>query len=187
MAEQPCLESFYNPSVIRFRHVFDGSDMTVCIAGICSWAYEGEQTIVAICDRMITSTDVQFEPDQPKLFPFTSRIGALISGSGATQTAICSAVKLRPEVANGWNDISITVESVANFFAQDLARYRARHAEQIYLRPLGIDTATFMENQNSYQSQFVQGYYSQHSEFRHWGNADCDHWRGSNGPSSFLY
>jgi 20S proteasome alpha/beta subunit len=130
--------------------------MTVCIAGICSWPYAGPRTVVAICDRMVTSVDVQFEPDQPKLVPFTSRIGALISGSGTTQAAICNAVKRRNEILEGWDDASLTVEEVANAFAQELAHYRARHAEQIYLRPLGLDIATFMASQNSYQSQFVQ-------------------------------
>jgi len=130
--------------------------MTVCIAGICSWTPGGMRTIVAICDRMITSADLQFEPDQPKLVQFTSRIGALISGSGTTQTAIYNAVSRRSEISDGWNDASINVETVANFFAQEIAQYRARHAEQIYLRPLGLDTATFMANQSLYQPQFVQ-------------------------------
>lgn len=128
--------------------------MTVCIAGICSWGPNGPQTTIAICDRMITSTDVQFEPDQPKMFYFTAKTGALISGSGSTQTAICNAVVER--TADRWTDEDVRVQDIADMFAQELAHFRARHAEQLFLRPLGLDIATFMANQSSYQPKFVE-------------------------------
>jgi len=88
------------------------------------------------------------------MFYFTAKIGALISGAGSTQTSICNAVVQR--TANDWSNEDIRVQDIADMFAQELANYRARHAEQVFLRPLGLDTATFMANQNSYQPKFVE-------------------------------
>lgn len=130
--------------------------MTVCIAGICSWGPGGGQTAIAICDRMITSADLQFEPDQPKMFLLNARVGALIAGSGSAQTSICTAVQKRVAELGDWNDLSVNVEDVADLFAQELAVYRLRHAEQIFLRPLGLDAASFMASQTTYAPQFVQ-------------------------------
>lgn len=130
--------------------------MTVCIAGICSWGPGAGQTAIAICDRMITTADLQFEPDQPKMFFLNARVGALIAGSGSAQTSICTAVQKRVAELGDWDDASVSVQDVADLFAQELAAYRLRHAEQIYLRPLGIDAVSFMANQTTYAPQFVQ-------------------------------
>lgn len=130
--------------------------MTVCVAGICSWGTGAGYTAIAICDRMITSADIQFEPDQPKMFLLNARVGALIAGSGSAQTSICTAAERRVAELGAWDDQTVSVQAVADLFAQELAAYRLRHAEQIYLRPLGIDAATFMTNQTTYAPQFVQ-------------------------------
>jgi hypothetical protein len=93
-----------------------GGDMTVCIAAICAWEI-GASTIIAMSDRMITSADVQFEPEQNKMYQFNSRIGALIAGNAAPQMAVCSAVSRR---VGDWNNLNTTVEEVANLLLKRL-------------------------------------------------------------------
>jgi 20S proteasome alpha/beta subunit len=128
-----------------------GGNMTVCIAAICAWSGD-DTTIIAMSDRMITSADVQFEPEQNKMFQFNARIGALIAGNAAPQTSVCAAVKLR---VGDWGDADVTVERVATLFAEEIAEYRRRHAEQIYLRPLGMTSESFLASHGTLSASFV--------------------------------
>lgn len=59
--------------------------MTVCIAAICRDA-KGHPAVVGASDRMLSTPDYQWEPKQPKIFPFVHGCVALVAGD-TTQLA----------------------------------------------------------------------------------------------------
>ena len=101
--------------------------MTVCIGAI------SRPMVIVASDRMITSGDIQFEQQQPKIFTIATNTVALISGDIATQTALIEST--RKAVARG--DIK-TVREVARAFSDAYAAYCQRKAEAEVLNPLGI-------------------------------------------------
>jgi hypothetical protein len=71
----------FNP---RFR---EKVVVTVCIAALCRWNYRSASepedwgfVAIAASDRMITSGDVQYEPNQTKVAQMTQRTMLLIAG-----------------------------------------------------------------------------------------------------------
>jgi 20S proteasome alpha/beta subunit len=109
--------------------------------------------IVVVADRMLTAADVQYEPEQgSKFYYFNEHIGALIAGDAAPQIAICDATFRRVEALG---EDKPSVQQVADFFAEEHARYRMREAEQVFLLPLGMNVTTFMQNQKTLNAKFV--------------------------------
>jgi 20S proteasome alpha/beta subunit len=129
--------------------------VTVCIAGICNYEVDNPM-IVVVADRMITGTDVQYEPEQQsKLYYLTPKIGALIAGDASPQIAIRDATYRRIQALDVDQNEKLTVQQVANYFSEEHANYRRREAEQVFLLPLGMNTDTFRDNQKSLNAKFV--------------------------------
>ena len=63
--------------------------MTVCIGAISN------PLVIVATDRMITSGDIQFEQQQPKIFTVARNTLALISGDIAVQTALVDTTQGR--------------------------------------------------------------------------------------------
>lgn len=117
--------------------------MTVCIAAMCTWqAATPTQVpilmIVGASDRLITVGDIEFEPFQQKIYQFSSHIVALVAGDSQAQISICDATRARfaPHAPS-------SVEEAANVYAEELAKYRRKHAEAKYLMPIGLDVYNF--------------------------------------------
>lgn len=110
--------------------------MTVCIAAICT-AENGGSMIVGASDRMMTAADVQFEPNQMKLYKLTANVVAMLAGDMSPQVSICTATER--ELTNVPN---LTVEDVALAYAEQHALYRKREGEQIFLKPIGLTAET---------------------------------------------
>ena len=103
--------------------------MTVCI-GVIS-----RPMIIVATDRMITSGDIQFEQQQPKIFNIAHNTLALISGDIAVQTALVDSTRAAVQ-ATGIK----TVQGVAKVYADEYANYCQRKAESAVLKPLGLDS-----------------------------------------------
>lgn len=112
--------------------------MTVCVAAICSWV-EGHYMIVGAADRMISTPDLAFEPEQSKIVPFSESIVGLIAGDPSAQISICDAVQRRLDAKP-----PETVEEVAKVYAVEWAEYRRQEAEQMVLRPLGLTSRSMV-------------------------------------------
>jgi 20S proteasome alpha/beta subunit len=80
--------------------------VTVCI-GVIS-----HPMVIVASDRMITSGDIQFEQQQPKIFAVAPNILALISGDIATQTALVDSTRAAVKRSD-----TTTVKGVAAIFA----------------------------------------------------------------------
>src|SRR5581483_4200668 len=64
-------------------------DMTVCVAAITEI-----NTLIGISDRMMTAGDVEFEPEQSKIWPLTKYIVAMVAGDFALQVDILRPVEI---------------------------------------------------------------------------------------------
>jgi 20S proteasome alpha/beta subunit len=142
--------------------------VTVCLATLFSWNYGGAGeppsrgfVALTVSDRMITAGDIQYEPEQKKIAHLTSRALVLIAGDFSTHTqAIYEAVKnLR-----GKDDAS--PEEVAHVYARAIQSVKLRHAEDLILAPLGLNTDIFHAQQRDFSLDFVDRITNQLQNFR---------------------
>jgi hypothetical protein len=129
--------------------------VTVCIAAICEW--RGNAVIVGASDRMLTAADIEFEPETPKIHPFTTSIVALTAGDSATQSEILQAVDLKvagllAAEPKTWR----TVKEVAELYADSYKKLRLREAETDILSPLGLTAETFITRQREMEPSFIR-------------------------------
>jgi 20S proteasome alpha/beta subunit len=113
--------------------------VTVCIAAI------GQANVFAASDRMVTSGDIEFEPEQPKIWQLTTAIAIMTAGDISIQTEIFSSVsaevrrRIGLEPDNWWS-----LADVADLYAQAYFKVRLRFAEQAILIPLGMNHETYL-------------------------------------------
>ncbi|HKX11257.1 MAG TPA: hypothetical protein VJN67_23860 [Stellaceae bacterium] len=122
--------------------------MTVCVSAICTWAAATETAaqqlmIVGCSDRLLTVGDIEFEPFQSKIYYFSKSVVALVAGDAQAQISICEATR-----AHFTPSDAPSVEAVANFYAEEFARYRRTQAEYVFLQPLGLDQQSFISRQH---------------------------------------
>ena len=126
--------------------------MTVCIAALCDQA----TVVIGASDRMLTSGNIEFEPPQTKLINFTSSIVAMVSGDASFQIEVLfrvrdevnALVKAQP---TQW----LAVDEVAQMYVRHYGFVRRRRAEAAILAPLGLDSASFINEQQKMSAQLV--------------------------------
>lgn len=125
--------------------------MTICIAAIC----EGSMVFGA-SDRMLTSGDIEFEPQQPKIHQSTSSIAIMVAGDAALQEEILQKVnaevnaRVQSDPKNWW-----LVEDVAAAYSKHYAEAKLKRSEAAILTPLGLNRATFIEKQQQMAPSLV--------------------------------
>jgi hypothetical protein len=128
--------------------------LTVAIAAMCLW-FDNMPVIVGASDRMITSGDIEFEPERAKIYGLTNSIAMLISGDTAAQTDIRyrahRAISARLDMDKSW----MRVEEVAEIVSRASVSVHRDLAERTILEPLGLTFATFMAHQNELQPSVV--------------------------------
>ena len=126
--------------------------MTVCIAAM----FEGN-AIIGTSDRMLTSGDIQFEPQQSKIIQVTSSIFIMVAGDSAMQSEIIQNVRadvnkrISENPDNWWN-----VKDVADLYIRYYSETRFKKAERIFLFPLGLDNNMFISKQKEMDSSLVR-------------------------------
>jgi 20S proteasome alpha/beta subunit len=123
------LRPLRKPRPIPERHYERKPPVTVCI-GVIS-----HPLVIVASDRMITSADIQFEQQQPKIFTLAPNTLALISGDIAAQTELVDMARRKAASYR-----VATVEAAARVFADCYGDYCRRRAEVEVLRPLGVST-----------------------------------------------
>lgn len=126
--------------------------MTVCVAALCDGF-----TILGASDRMLTAGDVQFEPQQSKLWAMTSSIVAMVAGDSAFQTEILQDVEaiVRKRI-EAYPDEWLTVRFVASVYVDVYNRARLRRAEISVLAPLGLDHNSFIGRQHEISPELAR-------------------------------
>jgi 20S proteasome alpha/beta subunit len=118
--------------------------VTVCI-GVIS-----HPMVIVATDRMITSGDIQFEQQQPKIFTVAPNILALISGDIATQTALVDSTRATVRRAG-----IKTVKGVAQIFTDAYAAYCRSKAEAEVLKPLGLSSVEELMARRKWSADIV--------------------------------
>jgi len=124
--------------------------VTVCVAAICKSYAPNEQffMVVGAADRMLTAGDIEFEPEQPKVWAVTSSIFCLLAGDSALQTEIMQGVwqvvtsRVAAQPANWWK-----VAEVAELYAQFYRKVSFKRAVNSILSPLGLTDEEFIAKQ----------------------------------------
>lgn len=145
----------------RAPQMMERRKMTVCIAALFKWNYaavgepakHGTAAITA-SDRMITSVDVQYEPQQQKV-AFFGRTLILVAGDiGIHSQAIADTAK---EIGNR----TLGPHDIALIYGRSVQAVNRRHAENEILAPLGLNSDTFHAQQKDFSEGFVNTIVSQ--------------------------
>lgn len=125
--------------------------MTVCVAAMAD-----KTILVGTADRMLTAGEVEFEPDQAKMWQFSSAIVALVAGDATLQSEIMKRVDI--EVKRWINNDPktwVSVRDVANQYGKKYRELLREHAEADILNPLGLDLEKFLRRQGKMRPEIV--------------------------------
>jgi len=125
--------------------------MTVCIAVIAGKA------VIGASDRLVTAGDVQFQPKTPKIKALTNSIVAMTAGDAFLQSEILDGVTAEVLAAvsadpHEW----LSVRSIADLYCDRWAEIKRHRAEHAILKPLGLTTKEFLEEQSSMDHKAVE-------------------------------
>jgi len=116
------------------------ASVTIAAAAICQFSKsrdgKSSPVVVAIADRMLSSADVEFEPDVPKIKELSAGVVCLYAGDRDAHYAIFEKTR---RVIGG----KCTVEEVADRYAGQYMTLRRKRAESKYLTPFGIGYEEF--------------------------------------------
>ena len=119
--------------------------VTICIAAICQFPGDhlgGPYAVIAACDRMMTTEDIQFEPPQSKVFEFASNVVALVAGETDAQIEVCNHT-----FRELTESLPQSVEAIVDVYCRQLAAYNQRQAERTILAPFGLTFKSFLDHQ----------------------------------------
>ena len=97
--------------------------VTVCVTAMCNG-----NTIIGASDRMLTAGDIQFEPQQTKIFPLTTSIAVMLAGDSSMQAEVLQCVqsdvnkRIDSEPQKWWN-----VSDIAELYSQHYNKVRFKN------------------------------------------------------------
>lgn len=125
--------------------------MTVCVAAICQKAM-----IICASDRMLTAGDIQFEPQQPKVWVLPPSILMLSAGDPGLHAEvfyrISDEVRGRGEEEAG----NLAVGEIADLYSRFCGEALLRRAEIAVLSPHGLSADTFIARQKEMEPSFIE-------------------------------
>ncbi len=126
--------------------------VTVCVAARCA-----EGVIFGASDRMLTSGDIEFEPQQPKLYPVSNSIVIQIAGDASVQAQIIQPLHYEVGLLIRANPAEwVKVEAVAELYQKFYDKLRLACAEHDILTPLYLDRNSWLTKQNEMESGLVK-------------------------------
>lgn len=142
--------------------------MTVCVAALCRWNYNpfkssddwGTVAITA-SDRMITFGDVQYEPSQTKVAEMSQHTMLLIAGDYALHSE--AIIRTREGLAR---QPAAPPRDIALAYGRQIQAIKRRHAEDMYLAPLGLNTDLLMAQQREMTEHSMSFLMQQMQEYR---------------------
>lgn len=125
--------------------------MTVCIAVIAGKA------VIGASDRLVTAGDVQFQPKTSKIKALTNSIVAMTAGDAWLQSEIMDGVTADVRAAVSADPREwLSVRSIADRYCDHWAEIKRHRAEHAILKPLGLTTKEFLEEQSQMDEKSVQ-------------------------------
>ena len=148
----PDIDSAYDLKYKKEKRGKETIPVTVCIVAMFD-----ENSIIGASDRMLTSADIQFEPQQSKILQFTNSIFTMVAGDSSFQYEIIQKVKtdvvdrVLKEPDNWW-DILDVVDLYIKYYSEE----RIKKSEIDVLSPLGLNRDSFISRQNEMDSSFIR-------------------------------
>lgn len=144
-------ERLYTPRAHKREEI----GVTVCVAAMCE--FYGQTLVIGASDRMVTAGDIQFEPQQPKIFDITSSIVIMTAGDSAMQAEILQGVRrdVSMQIAaepKKWVDLRFAAETYAKHYNE----VRSKKAESYVLAPLGLTMDAFISRQGQMSDTFIR-------------------------------
>jgi hypothetical protein len=140
--------------------------VTVCIAALFQWnfAKPGDEpdfgkVAVTISDRMFTTPDFQYEPELAKVGRLSPKTIVLVAGDLSIHS---EAIK---NVTSKITPLALP-ENIAVIYGREIQAIKRRHAEDIFLAPLGLNTDIFTAQQREMAPQFVDTITNQLQSYR---------------------
>ncbi len=120
--------------------------MTICLAVLCC---ESQQVVVA-ADRMITAGDTEFEQDVRKVHQVTA--GCVVLSAGSALRLVELIRSARGEL---YTKRSPHVIDVVDQLKGEFVQARKRRAEELHLKPLGLDFKAFLALQDKLSENLI--------------------------------
>jgi hypothetical protein len=122
--------------------------MTICAAAICQHIHKEldgnlHPSIVTISDRMLSSIDIEYEPELVKIKHLSPSIASLYAGDRDFHYMIAEATHQAIAADNVTN-----VADVADLYASNFLALRKRRSEAKYLSPVGLNYESFLSRLN---------------------------------------
>lgn len=121
--------------------------MTVCIAAVCGVAHEDGPFVITAADRMITIGNLEYEPQQTKAIYLATQTVALVAGDMQLHAAVVPRVDARIKDHTKDHGGTITVATIADFYAEEFGYHRRVLAEREILVPRGLNFDRFLSRQ----------------------------------------
>jgi ATP-dependent protease HslVU (ClpYQ) peptidase subunit len=124
--------------------------VTVCIAA------RSYGSIFFASDRMLTSGDIQFEPQIQKVTFVTNAVAIMMSGDAAFHSEIMSGVTVDVlEMVDQAQGRWLRVADVADLYVKHRNLVKLKRAEATTLAPLGLDRTSYLNLQNVMNPELV--------------------------------
>jgi 20S proteasome alpha/beta subunit len=109
-------------------------------------AVRSEGMIILVSDRMITSGDIEFEPDAVKINLLTTSIAVMFSGDSSLHAEVIQDVIIEVnQCVKDEPNIWLNVRDVANLYIKHWNEARFRRAEHDVLAPLGLTRKSYLD------------------------------------------
>lgn len=119
--------------------------MTVCVAAIAN-----NDMIVGASDRMLSTSEIAFEPGSRKVSILTTAIFAMTSGDAAVQAEILAGVRSDIDSYLAGDNVEwLTVEAVVDRYVFHWQKLLRKRSEAALLSPLGLTTDSFLATQST--------------------------------------
>lgn len=126
--------------------------MTVCIAAIYN-----NNSILGASDRMLTASDIEFEPPRTKIWALTTSIAVMTAGDTNIQTQVflnTSGIVQEKIKANPTTWLS--VDEVTKIFSDCYYQLKSEISEKEILSPYKLNLETFIAHQKEMSSDFIK-------------------------------
>ena len=133
--------------------------MTICAAAICQHPHrerdgKDHPSVITISDRMLSSGDIEFEPDVAKVRPLSSSIVCLFANDRDLSHTISEATRRAI-------DDNTSVEDAADTYASNYLALQRKRAEAKYLKPFDLTYEKFVSILADSNSNFLSALFQQ--------------------------
>lgn len=126
--------------------------VTVCVAAICD-----VNILLGASDRMLTSGDVEFEPQTPKIYAPTNSIAVMIAGDASLQYELLYGFYDWTNLRSKEKDPPwIPIADAAKEYRRIYQEIKSQRAATRVLGPLGLTMESFLQKQKEMAPEMVK-------------------------------